>query len=153
MPKVSFLKDSAGCPKILDYTLKPSHVLSFFINVYLLSHCLLVLFLSLHLFKFYSWITFCKFIYFLFTKYFVVFLANIGAFCFAASTPAQSAAFLKAEPKLENSSKNPFDCTILDSRAFDNFILADELFAKALWSLETCPPVTNNLCGQYQSHR
>ena len=81
--------------------------------------------------------------YFLFTKYFVAFLANIGAFCFAASTSAQSAAFPKAEPKLENSAKNPFD----------NFILADELFAKALWSLETCPPVTNNLCGQYQSHR
>ena len=109
MPKMSFLKYSAGCPKILDYTLKPSLVVS----------------------------------YFLFTKYFVAFLANIGAFCFAASTSAQSAAFPKAEPKLENSAKNPFD----------NFILADELFAKALWSLETCPPVTNNLCGQYQSHR
>ena len=29
---------------------------------------------------------------------------------------------------------------------FDNFILADELFAKALQSLKTCVLVNNNLC-------
>ena len=28
---------------------------------------------------------------------------------------------------------------------FDNFILAEELFAKALWSFETCALVKNNL--------
>ena len=40
------------------------------------------------------------------------------------------------------------DCTILDSEVFDNFILVDELFAKALRSLETCLSVNNNLCGK-----
>ena len=32
--------------------------------------------------------------------------------------------------------------------AFDNYILAEELFAKALQSLETCVLVNNNLCGK-----
>ena len=31
---------------------------------------------------------------------------------------------------------------------YDNFILADDLFAKALRSLETCLLVDNNLCGK-----
>ena len=34
--------------------------------------------------------------------------------------------------------KNPPVCPILYNWAFDNFILADELFAKALGSFETC---------------
>ena len=32
---------------------------------------------------------------------------------------------------------------------FDDFILAEEPFAKALWSLETCVLVNNNLCGKF----
>ena len=32
--------------------------------------------------------------------------------------------------------------------SFDNFILADELFGKALRSFETCALVNNNLCGK-----
>ena len=34
---------------------------------------------------------------------------------------------------------------------FDNFILAGELFAKALWSLEFCVLVINSLCGKLTS--
>ena len=41
---------------------------------------------------------------------------------------------------------NPPDCTILESRIFDNFILVDELFRKALRSFETCVLFSNNLC-------
>ena len=34
---------------------------------------------------------------------------------------------------------------------FDNFVLADELFVKTLWSFETCLLVSNNLCGELVS--
>ena len=34
------------------------------------------------------------------------------------------------------------------NRVYNNFILADEPFAKALRSLETCVLVNNNLCGK-----
>ena len=39
----------------------------------------------------------------------------------------------------------------LDSWIFDSFILADETFAKALWSLETCVLVNNNVHGEIVS--
>ena len=45
----------------------------------------------------------------------------------------------------KNLPKNPPDCTILDNCIFDNFILAEELFAKALRSFETCVLVNYNL--------
>ena len=44
--------------------------------------------------------------------------------------------------------KNPPDCPILCNCVFDNFILAEELFAKALRSFETCELVNNNLYGK-----
>ena len=47
-----------------------------------------------------------------------------------------------------NTGLDPLSCTILDSSVFDNFILADEVFSKALQSIETCPSVNNNLCGK-----
>ena len=37
---------------------------------------------------------------------------------------------------------------ICQNWVFNNFILADELFAKALQSFESCLSVTNNLCGK-----
>ena len=40
---------------------------------------------------------------------------------------------------------------MLDSWVFDNFILADETFAKASRSFETCVSVNNNLCGKLVS--
>ena len=40
--------------------------------------------------------------------------------------------------------KNPPDYPILCNCVFDNFILADDLFAKALRILETCVLVSNN---------
>ena len=43
------------------------------------------------------------------------------------------------------------DCTILDISVFDNFILADELFAKSLQGLKTCVSVNDNLCGKLVS--
>ena len=44
-----------------------------------------------------------------------------------------------------NLPKNPPDCIILDNWVFDNLILADELFAKALRRFETYVLVNNNL--------
>ena len=42
--------------------------------------------------------------------------------------------------------KNAFDYSC-SNWVFDNFILAEELFAKTLQSLKTCVLVNNNLCG------
>ena len=59
---------------------------------------------------------------------------------------------IKSTPVFINSPKslpkNPPYCTVLCCWIFDNFILAKELFAKALRSLETCVLVNNNLCGK-----
>ena len=44
--------------------------------------------------------------------------------------------------------KNPPDCFILCNWVFNNFILADKPFAKALWSYETCVLINNNFCGK-----
>ena len=41
---------------------------------------------------------------------------------------------------------NPPDCPILWNWTFDNFILPDGPFAKALQTLETCVLINNNLC-------
>ena len=43
---------------------------------------------------------------------------------------------------------NPPNCVILDKWVFENFILADETFAKALRIFETCVFVNNDLCGK-----
>ena len=42
---------------------------------------------------------------------------------------------------------NPPDCIILDNWVFENFILANEPFAKALQIFETYKSVNNNFCG------
>ena len=47
-----------------------------------------------------------------------------------------------------NLPKNPPDYIIFDNWVFDNLILADELFAKALRRFETCVLVNNNLWGK-----
>ena len=52
---------------------------------------------------------------------------------------------------LWNLPKNSRDCPILCNWVLDNFILADELFAKVLRSLETSVLVNNNLCGKLVS--
>ena len=44
--------------------------------------------------------------------------------------------------------KNPPDCTILCNCVFDIFVLAEELFAKALRIFETCVLVNNNFCAK-----
>ena len=44
--------------------------------------------------------------------------------------------------------KNPPDCPILCNWVFDNFVLAEKLFEKALRSLETCVLVNNSLSGK-----
>ena len=63
--------------------------------------------------------------------------------------------FSKREPVYSNGSKiileNSPDCPILCNWVFDNFILADDPFAKALRSLETCVLANNNLCGKLSS--
>ena len=57
---------------------------------------------------------------------------------------------IKGNPVFSNGPKilpkNPPDCTILYNSVFDNFMLADELFAWALRGLETWVLVNNNLC-------
>ena len=45
----------------------------------------------------------------------------------------------------------PPDCIILDNCTLENFILADEPFAKALRIFETCVLFSNNLCGKLVS--
>ena len=60
---------------------------------------------------------------------------------------------LKANRLLENGCRslpgNLPGCIILDSWVFENFILADEPFAKVLGILETCVSVYNNLFGKF----
>ena len=59
---------------------------------------------------------------------------------------------IKGNPVFTNGPKgpprNPPDHPFLCSWVFDYFILAEELFAKALWSFETCVLVNNNLWGK-----
>ena len=58
--------------------------------------------------------------------------------------------FIKDNPVFSNGPKslpkNPPDGPILCNCVFNNSILAEELFEKALQSLETCVLVNNNLC-------
>ena len=55
---------------------------------------------------------------------------------------------IKGNPVFSNGPKslprNPLDCPILYDWVFDNSILAEELFANALRSFETCVLVNNN---------
>ena len=61
-----------------------------------------------------------------------------------------SALSIKANPVFSNGPKslpwNPPDCPLLCNWDFNNFILADEPFAKALQCFETCVLVNTNLC-------
>ena len=50
-----------------------------------------------------------------------------------------------------NLPKNPPDYIILDNWVFDNLILADESFEKALRILEICLSVNNSSCGKLAS--
>ena len=56
---------------------------------------------------------------------------------------------IKGNPVLSNAPKslprNPPDYPILCNWVFDSFILAEELFAKALWSFKTCVLIYKNL--------
>ena len=47
-----------------------------------------------------------------------------------------------------NLPRYPLDCITLDSWVCDDLVLADKLFAKALWRLKTCLTVSNILCGK-----
>ena len=77
---------------------------------------------------------------FSFIKYFVAVLTYPFS---VASTPALSIATANAAP---NATRNPPDCTILDSCVLGNFTLANKLFVNAVWNLKTCLSVNNNLC-------
>ena len=63
-----------------------------------------------------------------------------------------SAFFIKGNPVFGNhpksATKNPPDCPISCNWVFDNFILADELYTKALESFGICVLVNNNACGK-----
>ena len=60
--------------------------------------------------------------------------------------------FIKGKQKFSNGPeslpKNPPSCPILCNWVFDNFTLAEELFAKALRWFETCVLDNNSLCGK-----
>ena len=62
---------------------------------------------------------------------------------------------IKGNPVFRNGPKslpkNPPDYTILCNWVFESFILAKELFAKALWSFEICALVNNNLWKKFYS--
>ena len=53
--------------------------------------------------------------------------------------------FVKCQRSLP---QNPTNCTILGNQVFENFILADEPFAKPLRIFETCVLVNKTLCGK-----
>ena len=53
---------------------------------------------------------------------------------------------------LKNIPKNSHDCPILNNRVFDNFILADKPFAKALRTIETCVLVNKIYAKYYFRH-
>ena len=59
---------------------------------------------------------------------------------------------VKDNPVFRNGPKslprNRPDCPILCNWVFDNFVLADKPFAKALRSFETCVFANRNLCQQ-----
>ena len=63
--------------------------------------------------------------------------------------------FIKSKAAFDNGPKNPPknppDCPVLCNWVFDNFILADEPFAKAFQSLKACVLVNNNTCGKLVS--
>ena len=48
----------------------------------------------------------------------------------------------------ESLPKSPPHCSIFCNCVFENFISAEELFAKVLRSFENCVLVNNNLCGK-----
>ena len=54
----------------------------------------------------------------------------------------------KGEPNKDGIGMNPPHCSILGNWVFENFMLADEPFAKALQIFGTCVSVNNNLCGK-----
>ena len=64
-------------------------------------------------------------------------------YLFNASFPARNITCGIAAIK---SPRIPPDCIILDNCVFENFVLADEPFAKALRIFETCVLLNNNLC-------
>ena len=73
--------------------------------------------------------------------------ANAAAFSWYLDTFS-----IKGNPVFSNGLKGltnyPPDCPILFNWVFNNFILAEEFFAKALRSLDTCVLANNNLSGK-----
>ena len=83
----------------------------------------------------------------LLTKYLVGSLINSGALFINYCVPDLRAAYGKAT---SNPPRISADCIIiiLENRVIENFILADEPFAKALQIFETCVSVNNDLYGK-----
>ena len=78
-------------------------------------------------------------------------ISNSSLFTFFDIFYTNPAGFNK-EDKIDKGPMRPPNCTVLDSRVYDNFILADELFARALQNLETCRSHdNNNLCRKSAS--
>ena len=59
--------------------------------------------------------------------------------------------FINSKPTFISGRRHSPYCFIFHIWVFDNFILADNLFAKALWRFTTCLLVNNNLCGKLVS--
>ena len=63
--------------------------------------------------------------------------------------------FIKGKPAFSagprSLTRNPADCTILDSWVFNNFILGNELFAKGLWNLSISDNLYEKLVSSLES--
>ena len=94
----------------------------------------------------------------LLTYYSVTFSANSGTafFTYVAHvfTPLFNASVKNNTCAIvgSKSARTPTDSIILDNCVFENFILADEPFVKALWILEIWVLVDNNLHGKRFHH-
>ena len=98
-----------------------------------------------------------KLFFFLISKVFFIvgtkmsLISNSSLFTFFDIFSINPAGFNK-EDKIDKGPIRPPNCTVLDSRVYDNFILADEPFTTALHRFETCrSDNNNNLCRKSAS--
>ena len=84
--------------------------------------------------------------------YYVALFANIAATFGANDISFCNSSFLAKIITCGRAAINlpsiPSDCIIWDNWVFENFILADEPFVKALRIFETCISINNNLCAK-----
>ena len=83
----------------------------------------------------------------LFSKYLIPFIISFTPLIVGVTLEPVTYSLLNQSICLSRKSFPP-GCMILSNWAFENFMLADEPFAKALRIFETCVSVNDNLCGK-----